>query len=185
MKHSFYCKHENNHWLKRFFVVTETFFILRHIYWKIHMKGSKTKIKQESTNKFQKITHLDPFFWLCVEITLFLYAYTPKNPAYRRHWISQPMRIEAPISIFFFKFFGRKKKIGGGPNYFFWFFFCGWKKSNGQQQQKRGVQKKWPGTDHVTWGPIRGLEKKLHQMVQRSSSPQTWKMSPSTPFRIV
>ena len=78
---------------------------------------------------------------------MFLFIEIPiqKNPAYGRHQLSWSMRIVGPIQIWrscviflfcFFKIGFGKKKYGGG-----------------------GLTNERPGSDHVIWGPMRGLEK--------------------------
>ena len=98
-------------------------FILRHIYWKIHMKGSKTKIKQESTNKFQKISYLDPFLLtLCWDNFIPICIYSKKSCIQETLNLSTDADRSTNIFFSFLNFVaGRKKFEGVQP--FFGFFF--------------------------------------------------------------
>ena len=136
-------------------------FILRHIYWKIHMKGSKTKIKQESTNKFQKISYLDPFLLtLCWDNFIPICIYSKKSCIQETLNLSTDADRSTNIFFSFLNFVAGRKKFEGVQPFFGFFFSADEKNLTVNNNKKMRGPKKWPGTDHVTWGPIRGLKKK-------------------------
>ena len=104
-----------------------------------------------------------------------------RNPAYRRHRISQPMRIEAQIQKQTYKdllppktqhtaYGTRDTANGKKKNIFLYFLFCftwhtAWPSSAlappslAPLAPSGGLTNERPWTDHLVWGPIRGIEK--------------------------
>ena len=72
-----------------------------------------------------------------------------KNPAYGRHQLSWPMRIVGPIKTFNFFFFFYSFPLALPPQ----------RGGGGKFGSEGGLTNERPRTDHVTWGPMRGLEK--------------------------
>ena len=134
-----------------------------------------------------------------MSLNWFSFVLGKKNPACERHWISQPMRIEATVS-FLFNFYlcmtclggiakfsvqvhsgwvGRRGSFinGATPSSFSpiehsWFNSCKNKQQQTNSERGGGTTNEWPGTDHVMSGPVRGLTK-MHLMAHTNTHTHT------------
>ena len=83
-----------------------------------------------------------------------------KNPVYGRHWISWPMRIVGQIQFWEVTQFAfkkkKKKRFYFERSQDFFLLFCFLWRSNYFFFEGGGQMR--PGTDHGTWGTMRGLK---------------------------
>ena len=122
-------------------------------------------------------------------VTINIYG---KNPAYGRHQISWPMRIVGPIQFWELKWkkkmFAKKSFFLGGGTIFFarrriflFCFFIGKKMGGGKGGTKfgseGGLTNQRPWTDHVMWGPMRGLNKSYMKRGQKDTHRDSMKES--------